>query len=79
MNIVMVTNTYIPHVGGVARSVAAFSAEYRRRGHRVLVVAPEFADMPRDAKEPLGSLIDTNRHYIVIFKRFLDFMEPYWK
>ena len=48
MNIVMVTNTYIPHVGGVARSVAAFSAEYRRRGHRVLVVAPEFADMPRD-------------------------------
>jgi 1,2-diacylglycerol 3-alpha-glucosyltransferase len=48
MNIVMVTNTYIPHVGGVARSVAAFSAEYRRRGHRVLVVAPEFADMPQD-------------------------------
>jgi len=48
MNIVMATNTYIPHVGGVARSVAAFSAEYRRRGHRVLVVAPEFPDMPQD-------------------------------
>jgi glycosyltransferase involved in cell wall biosynthesis len=48
MNIVMVTNTYTPHVGGVARSVAAFSSEYRRRGHRVLVVAPEFADMPPD-------------------------------
>lgn len=42
MNIVMLTNTYLPHVGGVARSVAAFVAEYRRRGHRVLVVAPEF-------------------------------------
>ncbi len=28
MNIVMMTNTYLPHVGGVARSVAAFSAEY---------------------------------------------------
>ncbi len=48
MNIVMVTNTYIPHVGGVARSVAAFTAEYRRRGHRVLVVAPEFPDMPEE-------------------------------
>jgi glycosyltransferase involved in cell wall biosynthesis len=48
MNIVMMTNTYLPHVGGVARSVAAFSAEYRRRGHRVLVVAPEFPDTPAD-------------------------------
>ncbi len=48
MNIVMLTNTFTPHVGGVARSVEAFTAEYRRRGHRVLVVAPEFPDMPRD-------------------------------
>ncbi|UCD10425.1 MAG: glycosyltransferase [Nitrospinaceae bacterium] len=48
MNIVMVTNTYSPHVGGVARSVDAFSAEYRRRGHRVLVVAPEFPSMPEN-------------------------------
>jgi glycosyltransferase involved in cell wall biosynthesis len=42
MNIVMLTNTYLPHVGGVARSVSAFAAEYRRRKHSVLVVAPEF-------------------------------------
>ncbi len=48
MNIVMLTNTYAPHVGGVARSVQAFSEEYRRRGHRVLVVAPEFAHQPQD-------------------------------
>lgn len=40
MNILMLTNTYKPHVGGVARSVEAFAAELRRRGHRVLVVAP---------------------------------------
>ena len=46
MNIVMTTNTYTPHVGGVARSVESFSAEYRARGHRVLVVAPEFPEMP---------------------------------
>lgn len=48
MNILLVTNTYLPHVGGVARSVEAFANAYRARGHRVLVVAPEFADMPAD-------------------------------
>ncbi len=46
MNIVMVTNTFTPHVGGVARSIESFTAEYRRRGHRVLVVAPEFPGTP---------------------------------
>ncbi|MGE5189080.1 MAG: glycosyltransferase [Gemmatimonadota bacterium] len=46
MNILMVTNTFTPHVGGVANSVASFSAEYRRQGHRVLVVAPVFAGAP---------------------------------
>ncbi len=42
----MMTNTYIPHVGGVARSVEAFTTEIRNRGHQVLVVAPEFENMP---------------------------------
>ncbi|WP_346836469.1 glycosyltransferase [Microbulbifer sp. SAOS-129_SWC] len=46
MNIVMLTNTYLPHVGGVARSVAAFAQAYRERGHRVLIVAPEFSQPP---------------------------------
>ncbi len=51
MNIVMFTNTYTPHVGGVARSVESFTREYRRKGHRTLVVAPEFpgtADQEED-------------------------------
>ena len=47
MNILMMTNTFTPHVGGVARSVDSFTNEYRRLGHRVLVVAPEFEDMPQ--------------------------------
>jgi glycosyltransferase involved in cell wall biosynthesis len=46
MNICMMTNTYLPHVGGVARSVSTFAEEYRRRKHRVLVVAPEFEGKP---------------------------------
>lgn len=50
MNIVMLSNTYLPHVGGVARSVAAFAEEYRKRGHRVLIVAPEFPErIPEEA------------------------------
>jgi 1,2-diacylglycerol 3-alpha-glucosyltransferase len=43
MNICMMTNTYLPHVGGVARSVSTFAEEYQRLGHNVLVVAPTFS------------------------------------
>lgn len=42
MKICMFTNTYLPHVGGVARSVSFFSKDLRDAGHRVLVVAPTF-------------------------------------
>lgn len=45
MKIVLISNTYAPHVGGVARSVVAFQEEYRRAGHEVLVVAPAFPGM----------------------------------
>lgn len=38
----MMTNTFTPHVGGVSRSVEAFSACFREMGHRVLIVAPKF-------------------------------------
>jgi glycosyltransferase involved in cell wall biosynthesis len=46
MKILMVTNTYAPYVSGVARSVTTFAEEYRRRGHRVVVVAPDFDGAP---------------------------------
>jgi 1,2-diacylglycerol 3-alpha-glucosyltransferase len=42
VNIVMFTNTYLPHVGGVARSVSTYEEEFRRRGHDVRIVAPQF-------------------------------------
>lgn len=48
MNILILTNTFTPHVGGVARSVEAFAEEYRRREHRVLIIAPEFPNLPRE-------------------------------
>ena len=50
MRIVFFTNTYRPHVGGVARSIESFEKEFRRRGHQVLTIAPEFD--PRQADEP---------------------------
>lgn len=42
MNICMFTNTYLPHIGGVARSVSTVVEDLRSMGHRVLVVAPKF-------------------------------------
>jgi 1,2-diacylglycerol 3-alpha-glucosyltransferase len=47
MNLLMVTNTFLPYVGGLVRSVEAFTGEFRRRGHRVLVVAPSFPGAPK--------------------------------
>lgn len=44
MRIAMFTNTYLPHVGGVAKSVATFTDAFREMGHEVLVVAPEYAN-----------------------------------
>ncbi len=42
----MMSNTYKPIVGGLERSVETFAEEFRKRGHRVLVVAPEFKGFP---------------------------------
>lgn len=39
----MFTNTYFPHVGGVARSVDTLCEGLRGRGHKVLVIAPTFS------------------------------------
>ncbi|MBD3379807.1 MAG: glycosyltransferase [Candidatus Omnitrophica bacterium] len=46
MNILMMTNTYIPIVGGIERSIECFSREYRSLGHEALIVAPVFKNMP---------------------------------
>ncbi|MFO1446970.1 MAG: glycosyltransferase [Opitutaceae bacterium] len=44
MKIAHFTNTFLPHVGGVARAVQTILEDQRRARHRVLVVAPEFAE-----------------------------------
>ncbi|MBN1585884.1 MAG: glycosyltransferase [Candidatus Omnitrophica bacterium] len=48
MNILMMTNTYLPLVGGLERSIESFVKEYRKRGHRAVIVAPEFENRPEN-------------------------------
>ena len=55
MKIIMFTNTYLPHVGGVARSVSTYEEEFCRRGHEVRIVAPQFAG----AEESAGRVLRT--------------------
>ncbi len=38
----MMTNSYLPRIGGVANSVKAFTDRYREKGHRTIVVAPDY-------------------------------------
>jgi len=56
MNICMFTNTYLPHVGGVARSVSAFVEDLRKLGHHVLVIAPVFKGSGRGGMDEGGVL-----------------------
>jgi len=48
----MFTNTYLPHVGGVARSVKTLEDECRKLGHEVCVVAPQ-ADHAEESRDVL--------------------------
>jgi 1,2-diacylglycerol 3-alpha-glucosyltransferase len=52
MRIAMFTNTYLPHVGGVATSVKTLEDACRRFGHAVKVIAPEF-----DGAEPSDDVL----------------------
>lgn len=50
MNILMMTNTYKPITGGLERSVEIFTNEMRKRGHEVVIVAPEHKKSPEKEK-----------------------------
>jgi glycosyltransferase involved in cell wall biosynthesis len=51
MRILMVTNTFTPHVGGVARSIETFTKSLRENGHHVLTIAPTFEDSPEHEQQ----------------------------
>ena len=48
MNILMMSNTYKPLVGGLEKSIESFTKSFRKEGHRVIVIAPEFANMKEE-------------------------------
>lgn len=51
MNILMMSNTYTPIVGGLEKSIQTFTGEYRRLGHRVIIVAPTFEGAPEKEED----------------------------
>jgi len=61
MKILMLTNTYVPVVSGVTKSVLAFEDQYRQRGHEVLVIAPQFDD--RAEEEPTVIRLPAWQHF----------------
>ena len=52
MKIAMFTNTYLPHVGGVAKSVKTLEDACREHGHEVRVIAPDF-----DGQQPSPNVL----------------------
>lgn len=50
MNILMMSNTYTPIVGGLEKSIELFSKEFQKKGHRVYVVAPRFENTPQNER-----------------------------
>ncbi len=51
MDILMLSNTYLPFVGGVERSIDTYVNLLRDRGNRVILVAPEFQNMPESEED----------------------------
>lgn len=58
MRICHFTNTFLPHVGGVARAVQTLFEDQRRARHRALIVAPEFAEgaAPRNIERSVARI-----------------------
>ncbi len=56
----MFSNTYLPHVGGVARSVSGLVRGLRDKGHKVLVIAPEFDGAEHDDQDTIRIPAVTN-------------------
>lgn len=84
MKIVMFTNTYLPHVGGVAKSVKTLEDDCRARGHDVKVVAPDFEgadDDPDVLRVPAiqkfnGSDFSVRLPSPAMIYRFIDEFQP---
>ena len=46
MNILMMSNTYTPILGGLEKSIRTFMLQFRKLGHKVVLVVPEMKGSP---------------------------------
>lgn len=60
MNIALVTDTYLPRINGVVQSILTFAREFRKRGHRVVILAPQY---PKQIEEE-GEVWRFPSHYL---------------
>lgn len=42
MRVLMMSNTYLPIVGGLEKSIVTFTEQFRKKGHKVKIIAPSF-------------------------------------
>lgn len=70
MKILMATDTYRPRVNGVVTSIDTFSNEYRKMGHEVTIVAPEYPEDQKDVKDA------TNEKFVVRLPSGYVFFDP---
>lgn len=70
MKIAIVTDTYRPRVNGVVASIDTFAHEYRKLGHEVKIIAPEFPADQKDFKDA------DNEKYVIRIKSHYLFFDP---
>ncbi len=61
MKIMMISNTYLPIVGGLEKSIESFASKFREWGHEVLIVVPRLEESEPDAPGILR--IPSLRHF----------------
>ena len=73
MHILMAADTYRPRVNGVVTSIDTFSNEYRKLGHSVTIVAPEYPAGQKDIKDEKDK---ENEKYVIRMPSKYVFFDP---
>ena len=49
MRILMISDVYFPRINGVSTSIQTFKEELESLGHHVVLIAPEYPQIPQDS------------------------------
>jgi len=69
----MAADTYRPRVNGVVTSIDTFSAEYRKMGHEVMIIAPEYPAEQKDIKDNADK---ANEQFVIRIPAGYMFFDP---